>query len=587
MKNAMCRFVSVVVAAFLFFPAALASTTQGTIKPSIWSHDTEVTITGNNLEGHYFRLKRLCLAPEAGNEVCFGHYDEKKKQWINDSENIKIWNGNTIMFSVFSNTPSRGSVKLYTTEDVQKCYTTTDCYSTPTEGVTILGQYTTKPYITDVIDLATKQSATTIEVGKRYEIKGTLFGVGGDIYFGEAPVGLLRKKGIFRTDIISWSHNSIIFSPSEPVDSSYGMKINNGASDSNAFTFVSQAQISSAASSSVTSVSVAANSLFSDVASAHPYNSAIGWAKNAGILSGYPDGTFRPDQVVNRAEFLKIVLEAKGVDVAVSGSSGFKDVNENGWYAPYVRYAKAQGTIQGYPDGTFKPDQAVNFAEALKMAYNTLDIATTDVGGNWYDRYLQHAKTNGVLFAPEARVDTGMSRKDVVWIVWKLMNHDGNWQLPQGIPISSNSSIGIDTSKKTEPNIQFLTIYSYWSNWDSDAENDGFKIEPHFKNDNDELIYPNSKDWTVTVNVYDAEVNYDKYRDFDTHRLGLQDTISFSGDDVKYEPVIGYPFARVSINQLPHFSSGSGYSWIEAEFSSPTYGSFSASESKPPSFRHG
>ena len=178
----------------------------------------------------------------------------------------------------------------------------------------------------------------------------------------------------------------------------------------------------------------ASEDIFSDIPTSHPYVQAIRWGKENNILSGYSDGTFQPDRAVNRAEFLKIVLGAKGINVSdATGNAGFKDVDNNTWYAPYIRYAKTQGFIQGYPDGTFKPDQTVNFAEALKMAYSALDVTTSDIGGNWYDRYLQHAKTNNVLYTNDVQIDRGMSRKDVVWIGWKLMTHEGDWQQPSKV----------------------------------------------------------------------------------------------------------------------------------------------------------
>ena len=166
---------------------------------------------------------------------------------------------------------------------------------------------------------------------------------------------------------------------------------------------------------------------FSDVSSSHPYAEAIRWGKESGVLSGYPDGTFGPDKTVNRAEFLKIVLGAKGSDVASASSpTGFRDVDENAWYTPYVRYGKQQGIVQGYPDGSFKPEQPVNFAEALKMAYVALGIeGNTSAGGAWYEQYLNHAKDNGVLFSNAVNVGAGMSRKDVVWIVWRLLEGAG------------------------------------------------------------------------------------------------------------------------------------------------------------------
>lgn len=181
---------------------------------------------------------------------------------------------------------------------------------------------------------------------------------------------------------------------------------------------------------------------FTDVSDDNPYVSAIRWGKQSQVLNGYPDGTFQPDRVVNRAEFLKIVLQAKGIDVSQSnGSSGFIDVDENGWYAPFVRYAKEQGIIQGYADGSFKPEQAVNFAEALKMAYASLGIQGDDSAtGEWYEKYLRPAKSNSVLFSNDVNVSAGMRRKDVVWIVWKLIENKSNQTPLQRSSASFNKS---------------------------------------------------------------------------------------------------------------------------------------------------
>jgi micrococcal nuclease len=162
---------------------------------------------------------------------------------------------------------------------------------------------------------------------------------------------------------------------------------------------------------------------FTDVSASHPYLEAIRWGKETGVLNGYPDGSFRPDNIVNRAEFLKIVLAAKGVDATVAVAAGtFPDVDPSAWFAPYVGYARDNGIIQGYPDGTFRPAQPVNFAEALKMAYVALGIdGHPSAIGEWYEPYLRHAQTNAVLFAADVNLTAGMSRKDVVWIVWRLL----------------------------------------------------------------------------------------------------------------------------------------------------------------------
>jgi len=162
--------------------------------------------------------------------------------------------------------------------------------------------------------------------------------------------------------------------------------------------------------------------VFSDIRSSHEYGDAITWGKDTQVIAGYPDGSFQPDRTVNRAEFLKIIIGALP-DVTLNANiddSGFPDVDETAWYGPYVRYAKRYGIIEGYPDGTFRPEHTVNFAEALKMSYETLNVRTKRVLGPWYTRYLDHAIKNNILFDFRATMDSDMSRKDVIWIVWKL-----------------------------------------------------------------------------------------------------------------------------------------------------------------------
>ncbi len=96
---------------------------------------------------------------------------------------------------------------------------------------------------------------------------------------------------------------------------------------------------------------------------------AISWVTERGIFSGYSDGTFKPYQNINRAEVLKVVLEAFDVDLLpVNGSTeGFKDVDPYAWYMPYVRTAVANSMLDGYSDGTVKLENSVNRVELLKF----------------------------------------------------------------------------------------------------------------------------------------------------------------------------------------------------------------------------
>ncbi len=114
------------------------------------------------------------------------------------------------------------------------------------------------------------------------------------------------------------------------------------------------------------------------------------WAKNYieqlyrwGHVKGRSKGIFAPDDVLTRAEFTKITLNAIGEEVDPFEDlydSPFYDVPLYAWYAPYISRAKELGLIKGYPDGSFKPDSPINRVEAIKMLMSAFNFDLTTVG---------------------------------------------------------------------------------------------------------------------------------------------------------------------------------------------------------------
>lgn len=134
---------------------------------------------------------------------------------------------------------------------------------------------------------------------------------------------------------------------------------------------------------------------FSDLTNNHTYNEAINFITENNIVQGYPDGTFKPDNKINRAELLKIIIESKFSDDEIDNALNeyraknywyvdLKDVDIDSWYGSYVRIAIQEGIIEGYSDGTFKPSQNVNFVEALKIVLKTYNIDYTENTTPWY-----------------------------------------------------------------------------------------------------------------------------------------------------------------------------------------------------------
>ena len=108
---------------------------------------------------------------------------------------------------------------------------------------------------------------------------------------------------------------------------------------------------------------------FSDVAFAAWYNNGVSTTANAGIVAGYPDGTFLPDNNITRAEFATIA--ARFLSEAYAGPDLFTDISGH-WAQEYINRAANAGWINGYPDGTFHPDAYITRAEAVTLVNNML-----------------------------------------------------------------------------------------------------------------------------------------------------------------------------------------------------------------------
>lgn len=179
---------------------------------------------------------------------------------------------------------------------------------------------------------------------------------------------------------------------------------------------------------------------FPDLNSSDDEFEAVMGLYDLGIIEGYPDGSFQPDGVVNRAELLKLLVEGIGItpDADVYRDC-FSDVSDE-WYAPYICYAKEQGWVSGYFDGSFKPANTVNKVEALKMLLMVngydLDESEDAYGGlpypdtwptAWYAVYVEKAFELGILTeeAGEAfEPDAGRTRGEVsreLYSLWLMV----------------------------------------------------------------------------------------------------------------------------------------------------------------------
>lgn len=157
---------------------------------------------------------------------------------------------------------------------------------------------------------------------------------------------------------------------------------------------------------------------FSDVSADKWYNNAVSTLSNMGVIGGYADGTFRPDAPISRAEFAKIAVSFTQ-NTGSATYNYFTDVKTTDWFAPYVTAAKDAGLIEGYSDGSFKPESKITRAEACAIVNRTLgrkpskahmkisdridwpDVQTTD----WFYEAIMEA-TNSHTYQMGKRVET-------------------------------------------------------------------------------------------------------------------------------------------------------------------------------------
>lgn len=158
----------------------------------------------------------------------------------------------------------------------------------------------------------------------------------------------------------------------------------------------------------------------------HRYETAIRYLDENKIASGYPDGSFKPDSTINRAEFVKIIMGAVYAFDPSSKSDDhsavFSDVEGGDWYVPYVREALSVGLIGGYPDGSFKPATTINFAEASKILVNAFDIDASAYADQspWYKPYVSVLQNQSYIPSTIKTLDHSLTRGEMAELIWRV-----------------------------------------------------------------------------------------------------------------------------------------------------------------------
>lgn len=165
---------------------------------------------------------------------------------------------------------------------------------------------------------------------------------------------------------------------------------------------------------------------YSDVEDGTAVSEAVTVLSNLSILEGFEDGTFRPEETVTRAQMAAIICRMLGYETQAQSSEGttvFTDVAGDHWASGYVNVTQAQGIINGYGDGNFGPEDKVTYEQAIKMIVSALgyDIAAARKGG-YPTGYLAIASAEGITKRAGGKVNDAAARSTIAVLVYNALD---------------------------------------------------------------------------------------------------------------------------------------------------------------------
>lgn len=124
---------------------------------------------------------------------------------------------------------------------------------------------------------------------------------------------------------------------------------------------------------------VYSDKLFADVANDYFAYDEIAYLTEEGIIGGYPDGTFRPNDSLTRAQAVTMIARALEWDTSIKRTN-FSDVSSDYYAAGAISYASSHEIINGFPDGTFRPNQSITRAQMSAILGNAFSLGTSNTG---------------------------------------------------------------------------------------------------------------------------------------------------------------------------------------------------------------
>jgi len=211
------------------------------------------------------------------------------------------------------------------------------------------------------------------------------------------------------------------------------------------------------------------------------YKEAITYVKEENIVQGYEDGTYKPEEEINRAEFVKILIESKiNKNPTEYSEDCFPDVKETDWFSSYVCYAKEEGIISGHEDGTFKPENEIKITEASKIIVNTLQLNPTENNEEWYSKFLEVLTNQNYLPTSISHVTNKVKRGEMAEMIWRIKEKITDKESPTLEDLTNTTCQ--DSGEQLPSNIDMNKVRNTWLNW-TNTERSNLNLHKYTRND--------------------------------------------------------------------------------------------------------
>lgn len=273
--------------------------------------------------------------------------------------------------------------------------------------------------------------------------------------------------------------------------------------------------------------------------------------KKAGIITGYSADSedFKVEKNVKRSEFATMIVKAMGLDASAKAlatiPTGFKDVPTNHWANGYIAVAKQQGFVNGYTDGTFRPDRQISYQDMATML--TIALGQAEVGTVYPAGYVVKAQQLGLFNNVEVPAYTDMAtRGNVFKMLYNMITSKefGQRKIVKAIVLENSR---VEKMNDDEIVVEVIKVVQE-ANWvgasrDKRGDQHKYVLDKDLKLDAEELL---GKVVDITVNKDDkiVDVTVDKTYDYKEGQITSVDYKKFGLNNTKYTALFDERYDR-------------------------------------------